>query len=151
MRPSGGRVLRAGACRRPPEWVKLHVLLLSSLHLSSFFVSHVLSSPLHCFPASLLLSCCLLLSTAWRLALKGSGYVCWKARLCLGPKNESQEEKGEKDQRQTTEKARTTSSDGGRKRTNEPWHESGFTIPLCPFRSHSSLMIFTKILKEAPL
>ena len=35
--------------------------------------------------ASMLLFCCLLLSTVWRLALKGSGCICWKGRLLFVP------------------------------------------------------------------
>lgn len=51
--------------------------------LSSFPIFYAILSP-----ASLLLCCCLLLSTAWRLALKGSGYVCWNNSLCPGLENE---------------------------------------------------------------
>lgn len=51
----------------------------------------------------------------------------------------------------TAGKASTTSSDGGRKRTNEPWAERSLAVPPSAFGSCSSLVVRTKILNETLL
>lgn len=116
IRSSGGTVLRAGGCHRPSGWVKLYVSLAS------------LSSQLPCF-SSVVSSSQQSDAWPWKAAdafVGKVGFVCaWRMNLIGATERPG----SKKDQR----KAKTTSSDGRRKRSDEPWPGRSFIIPQPAF------------------
>lgn len=118
MRSSGGTILRAGGYPRPSGWVKLYVSpasLSSQLPCSSSVFSSSQQSDAWPWKAADAFVGKVGFVCAWRMNLSG-------AKERLGSKMDHR-------------KAKTTSSHGKRKRTDEPWPGRSFIIPQSAFQT----------------